>query len=339
MKRNFVMMLLLSFVLVLAACSPSNNTTETSTNPDETVVSEDNTTNEETSNQDESDTADGGQTIEESENTGAQESGNFTVENIELLEDGYKIPAVVTLPADSQGPVPVVVMLHGTASNKDEAGNGYVYMSELLAENGIGSVRFDFAGSGDSDRDYQLYTIEGAVDDTEEILDYIEENKDIFDENRIGLMGWSQGGYIAMLAAEENDEIKSLVTWAGTTDMSDMVTDEEYQTAKADGFFVRQYDWRDDTKVSLEWIEQAKSINVIDEFKDYTGPVLAINGANDDVVNPEEANLIVGASSNPQSKVEIVEGADHTFNIFTGDLTQFEQTEKLTLDWFKDTLK
>ncbi|MBN2252528.1 MAG: alpha/beta hydrolase, partial [Kosmotogaceae bacterium] len=64
----------------------------------------------------------------------------------------------------------------------------------------------------------------------------------------------------------------------------------------------------------------------------------AINGAEDTVVDPINAERIVDASRNSESKVLLIEGADHTFNIFTGDMTAFNQLIQATVDWFDKTL-
>lgn len=111
--------------------------------------------------------------------TNAQDDFVTIEEKIDTGE--YIIPAIVTMPNNIVDPVPIVVMLHGTASNKDEAGNGYIYLSERLAEDGIASIRFDFAGSGESERDYEEYTVFGAVEDTEAVLAFLDGYSDLIE--------------------------------------------------------------------------------------------------------------------------------------------------------------
>lgn len=251
----------------------------------------------------------------------------------------YSIPAIITIPNDATDPVPVVILLHGTGSNKDEAGGGYIEISQALAENGIASIRFDFAGSGDSERDYYEYTVTGSIDDTIAILEYIKADSEKFDSDKIGILGWSQGGYLALLMAGIlPDEFMSVVTWAGTTDMNSLISDEDFKEALQEGYFIREYDWREYTNVSLEWVLQVKTIDLLEIAQNYQGPILALHGTEDTVVDPSEADRIVDNSSNSESEFKAIDGADHTFNIFTEDHSEFDELIYDTVEWFINTL-
>ena len=52
------------------------------------------------------------------------EEAAYTETVVTIKGEQYDIPATVCMPA-GEGPFPAVVMLHGTGSNRDEAGNGY----------------------------------------------------------------------------------------------------------------------------------------------------------------------------------------------------------------------
>ena len=54
--------------------------------------------------------------------------------NILIKSEKYEIPAVVNMPQGDK--LPFVVMCHGTASDKNEAGNMYADLASLLAEKG-----------------------------------------------------------------------------------------------------------------------------------------------------------------------------------------------------------
>ena len=75
--------------------------------------------------------------------------GEIMNKSTEIAGRNYSIPAIVTLP-ETGGKHPCVIMCHGTASDKNEVGNMYADLADSLAAKGIASVRFDFAGCGDS---------------------------------------------------------------------------------------------------------------------------------------------------------------------------------------------
>ncbi|MBQ6341600.1 MAG: alpha/beta fold hydrolase [Anaerolineaceae bacterium] len=265
-------------------------------------------------------------------------------ETVVNLDGGdYEIPATVCLPT-GEGPFPAVVMLHGTGSTRDEAGNGYLVAAPILAEKyGIATIRIDFPGNGDSKADYMLYNFKSAVHDATVAAEYMA-SLDKIDGEKIGVMGWSQGGTDALLAcAWRPDVFKSLVTWAGAPDMmlDGFFSEEMYEEAKKNGFFVMEFDWRDSLNVSLQWCDDVANTDVLAEFaKGYDGPVLAIHGTEDTTVDPEWSNKIVAASSNEKSAAYFIEGMDHTFNVFVEeDFKSIKEAADATGAFFADTLK
>ena len=118
-------------------------------------------------------------------------------------------------------------------------------------------------------------------------------------------------------------------------------SEADYEEAKANGFFVMEFDWRDNLNVSLQWCDDVANTDVLAVFKDgYTGPVLAIAGEEDTTVDPEWSNKIAAASSNEKSGTYFIKGMDHTFNVFTEeDLHSLYDAVDATGAFFADTLK
>ena len=263
------------------------------------------------------------------------------VETVVSIDAGdHQIPATVCMPT-AEGSYPAVVMLHGTGSNRDEAGGGYAYAAPVLAEKyGVATIRIDFMGNGDSTADYTGYTFASAVADAVAAAEYIAAQENI-DGEHIGVMGWSQGGTDALLSAGQHPEIfKSVVTWAGAPDLSDMLPDELYAEAQQNGYFTMEFDWREPLNVSLQWCEDVKNVNVLDVFTGFDGPVLAIHGTEDTTVDPDWSNKIAGTSTNEASGTCFIEGMDHTFNVFTEeDLHSLYTAIDATGEFFAMTLK
>lgn len=263
------------------------------------------------------------------------------VETVVLIDAGdHQIPATICAPT-AEGVYPAVVMLHGTGSSRDEAGNGYKMAAPVLAEKyGLVTVRFDFMGNGESTADYVNYNYTTAVADAVTVAEYVGKLENV-DASKIGVMGWSQGGTNALsCAGRRPDVFKSVVTWAGAPDLGLLMTDELYEEAKKNGYFVMNFDWRTPLNVGLQWCEDVKNVDVLAEFAAYTGPVLALHGTADVVVNPEDSNRIVAANTNPLSKASFIEGMDHTFNVFAeADFASLYNAVDQTGAFFAETLK
>jgi len=273
------------------------------------------------------------------------EAPAYTETVVSIPNGDHEIPATVCVPA-GEGKFPAVVMLHGTASNREEAGNGYKMAAPVLAEKyGLATIRIDFMGNGDSTADYMGYTFKSAASDALAAANYLKTLENIDAEN-IGVMGWSQGGLNALLTAAWYPEtFSSVVTWAGAPDMmlDGFFTEELLAEARKNGYFTMTFDWRTPLNVSLAWCEDVANTDVLAEFtKGYTGPVLAVHGTADTTVDPEWSNKIVAASSNEASKTYFIEGMDHTFNVFTEIESNFPSLYNAvdaTGAFFAETLK
>ena len=60
------------------------------------------------------------------------EEAAYTETVVSIPNGDHDIPATVCVP-NGEGKFPAVVMLHGTGSNRDEAGNGYKMAAPVLA--------------------------------------------------------------------------------------------------------------------------------------------------------------------------------------------------------------
>ncbi len=258
-----------------------------------------------------------------------------------MLDNGeYEIPAIMTSP-EGRALVPGVILLHGSASHKNEVGDLYLRLAEQLANNGIASIRIDFAGTGDSPVDYTHYTLKTAVRDAEVALAFLRSQPQV-DDHRIGVVGFSQGGLIAQLLLAQQPGIKSFVAWSsvasdGIGPFADMF-ETLYMTAKREGQVEQQFAWRPPLSVSYEWFEQVMANQSLSGMAEYTGSVLAIAGSNDTVVPPTAATKLIVASGSDVARAVIIKGADHIFNVLDENANQDEQLLEMTTEWFAEAL-
>lgn len=254
-------------------------------------------------------------------------------EKLEIRNGYYNIPAVYTY-NDNSKKSPIVIMLHGTASNKDEVNGTYIKMAQSLAENNISSIRFDFNGTGDSKVNYLHYTLTSATSDVDKVITYAKS----LSKGKIALLGWSQGGTIALLSGD-NKNISSIATWAGALNMFNEQRMKEYKESYENGYFENTFSWRSPLKFSHQWYTEVKDLDIISEIKEIKAPIYAVAGLDDTDVNPNEADIIVKNSSNKQSRVEKIKDADHIFYTFDNEKSKINELIDKTTKWFIKTLK
>ncbi len=275
-------------------------------------------------------------------NAGDANKAGYTDKTLSLNGNGYDIPATVCIP-EGDGRFSAVVMLHGTGSDSDEAGDAYILASHILAEKyNIASIRIDFPGCGQSSADSTLYDFDSAVSDAAAAAGYIL-GLDNIKKSPCGIMGWSQGGTVALLSCARHPEIfGSVVTWAGAPDLKavGLFSDEDYKTASMTGRFDMQFAFREPLSFSKKWCDDVNDTDVLKEFSDnFNGPVLAIAGTDDTTVDPLQSADEVSASNDKRSKTHLIDHMDHTFNVFTEeDLHSLHDAINATGSFFKDTL-
>lgn len=106
------------------------------------------------------------------------------------------------IPSQNQA---AVVLLHGYGANRVEM----VQRAGLLAEHGYGVLLYDQRASGESEGEFRSYGW-ADVDDVPVMLEFLA-MRDEIDPERVGILGFSQGGQIALRAAAETDRIRAVV--------------------------------------------------------------------------------------------------------------------------------
>lgn len=134
------------------------------------------------------------------------------------VEDSVTIEGPLTLPnKDKQKKWPIVILITGSGP-QDRDYNArthkpYLVLGDYLTRNGIGVLRFDERGVGASTGDFKSATTLEFAQDVKSAVDYLLTRNDI-DMSKIGLLGHSQGGEVAMMVASEHTAINYMVLLA-----------------------------------------------------------------------------------------------------------------------------
>jgi uncharacterized protein len=234
---------------------------------------------------------------------------------------------------------PVVLMLHGFGSSKDEVGNMYARLADALAQRGVGSFRIDFRGFGKSDGDTGSTTVGGQVEDAEAAYAYLA-GLDWVDPQRIGLIGFSLGGGDAIATAGTHpDWFKSMVTWSSvgdlTKDFIEELGQEAFDTAADKGVVGLDLGWRS-IVLKKDFFESLGQYDLTDLVSKYPGAYLAVAGDQD--FSAAYAPGLVDAAPGSPKEAWIVPGGDHIYQVLTDDQTMADSVITRTADWFAETL-
>jgi pimeloyl-ACP methyl ester carboxylesterase len=264
----------------------------------------------------------------------AQETG--TDETMVTLENG--VVGILALP-ESDGPAPTVLMLHGFGSHKDEVGDMYKRLAAELVERGVASLRIDFRGWGESAGEMVDSTVGGMVEDAAAAYEYLS-GLDSVDPQRIGVIGFSLGGGIAVFSAGEHpDWYQSLVLWSTFGDLLEVflvsLGQDNFDTAATEGEVTIDLGFREVT-LGSGFFDSLDDYDYATEFANYTGAFLVVAGSEDG-----SADFLDWYRENAQGDLKasyLVEGADHIYNVLTEDQTNSNAVIETTADWFAMTL-
>jgi len=257
--------------------------------------------------------------------------------HIEFTYNGKTLRGMMHIPDGAQGKVPMVAIFHGFTGNKMEPHFVFVKLSRQLEKAGIGSIRFDFYGSGESDGDFSEMTFSGELEDARQIIKFIK-NEPMADVENIGILGLSMGGAVAgVIASELKEEIKALALWAPAFNMPELILE---QSKSADEKMLGMLEREGIIDIgglalSKEFIDDLIKLNIFEFSKGYDKPVLIVHGTEDAAVKYEVSDKILEEVYRGNAKRITIEGADHTFNKLEWEKKAIEES----INFFKENLK
>ncbi|HZH34059.1 MAG TPA: alpha/beta hydrolase [Pyrinomonadaceae bacterium] len=135
----------------------------------------------------------------------------------ENKKDAVKLAGTLTLPR-AAGRHPAVILITGSGSqDRDETVAGhrpFLVLADYLTRRGIAVLRVDDRGVGGSDPGSLAATSENYAGDVIAGIEYLKSRKEI-NPKQIGLVGHSEGGIIAPMAALRSKDAAFIVSMAG----------------------------------------------------------------------------------------------------------------------------
>ncbi|MCX5243682.1 alpha/beta fold hydrolase [Streptomyces sp. NBC_00201] len=237
-------------------------------------------------------------------------------------------------PAADDGPAPVIVLVNGLDSTKE-----HMYSSghwAELAARGISCLMLDQPGTGEALR---LQSITARIDAevwAGAAVDWLETLNDV-DRTRIGIVGWSLGGYYAPRAAAFEKRFALVVAWGANHNWGAV----QRRRIEREGERPVPHYWEhvlwvwghDDLETFIPFADGVHLDGVVEQI---TVPFLIAHGANDRQIPVEYAH---------RSYDQAIHAPKRDLRIFTPDegatehigLDHLAHVSTFVADWIADT--
>ena len=145
---------------------------------------------------------------------GQPDDSTFTVETLDVPSDGLLIHGWLYLPLGN-GKAPLIVLTNGGGDDSRPIKSLSDWIAPILAHCGFAAFVHDKRGTGKSGGTFVETTYDDYVTDAGNCALFLSKHKRINPEI-IGVLGGSEGGRIAVLAASRFPIIKFVISFAGT---------------------------------------------------------------------------------------------------------------------------
>ena len=134
--------------------------------------------------------------------------------------EDLQLSGMLFLP-EGEGSFPTAIIIHGSGTSRRN-NVWYLSVAKHLQDNGIAVLLPDKRGSEKSEGDWVGATFEDLATDTLSAIEYVKDQQ-MFEVSTIGLIGMSQGGWIAPVVATQTDDVSFVVSMVGAA----VTTDEQ----------------------------------------------------------------------------------------------------------------
>lgn len=233
--------------------------------------------------------------------------------------DGTRLVGILSLPPQ---PLGFALMMHGITVDKDEWRGFYSDMARELARQGIGSLRFDFRGHGESGGTSLDVSIIGEMLDVEASLGKLRE----YWRRKVAFIATSLGAGPALMTASKLErEVGSVALIAPVLDYTltflrprtewarASFHAEAFRSMQRKGFLLLDGEF----KLSPRLIEEFRWIRPYEALSSLEVPILLIHGDKDSMVPFSVSKKYFDASHG--SKFVVLRHADHGFADYGDD--------------------
>jgi pimeloyl-ACP methyl ester carboxylesterase len=220
----------------------------------------------------------------------------------------------------------LAVLCHGFLSGKNSTTNKT--LTRALLDHGIATFCFDFFGQGESEGPFEALTTTTAVGQAIAALDLVAQKG----FHRVGLMGSSFGGLVAILTAARRTDLACLALKCPVVDFAEELRVEfgEVEMAKWQATDTIPNIMGGSERIALRYAFYEDSLRQIAYVpaQSVTAPTLIVQGDQDEHVPLHQSRRLY-ETLRTKKHLEMLPGADHQFT--RGE--DFKRMTALITDW------
>jgi hypothetical protein len=287
---------------------------------------------------------------------------------VSIPASGFALAATVTRPrgpaAAARLKLPAVVLIGGSGpTDRDETVAGVPLFAQLagaLADAGFIVARYDKRGVGQSGGRLESATLSDVAEDARSVVKYLTRRSDV-DRRRIAVVGHSEGGWVALMAAsrDKSTAAVALVAAPGTTG-AELILEQQRHLLER----LQAPDAEKQAKIELQkkiqsavltgsgwegvppelrkqadtpWFQSLLAFDPAKVMPRVRQPILIIQGALDSQVPPHHAQRL-GALANarkkaPPADIVVVDGVNHLLvPAKTGEVDEYAHLTERTIN-------
>lgn len=248
------------------------------------------------------------------------------IEEVEFIDNDTLLRGKFFVP-DTKEKYPLVILATGDGPS---GSNGLTWKNivPMLLKKGIGAFLFDFAGLGNSDGERRNLTLPIGVSNFSAVINQVRKHVG-HNPEKIGLIGASFGGNIALLVTSEYPEIKAVGLKSPCSYLPEAFL-SEYGEEEMERW--ARLGYTDKAGFNYTAVEEALKISTYLHAEKITVPVCIVHGTADSAVPIRQSRDLVRLIKN--SELIPIEGADHWYA--NGD--EWEQMANHLVDFMEKVL-
>jgi dienelactone hydrolase len=250
--------------------------------------------------------------------------------------------------------LPVVMVCHGFTAHKDWG--PFPYIGKRLAERGLASIVFNFSHNGigrnprrfSEPEKFSRNTIGKELEDVAGVVNALTRGKlggDVIESSRIGIMGHSRGGGLAILSASLDARLSCVATWSGVATFY-RYTEHQKTVWERDGYLpVTIRGSRTKLRYGLDVLRDLEvnkdRYDLHAAVRALNVPLLIVHGREDLSVRASEARELYEVADPKMTTLVMLEGVGHMYGVshpFSGQSAILDHIIDTTANWFHSHL-